>query len=128
MKKLGQTFVDVELLIRASQMGAVFTFLFGASALAGWTLDLLWLKALPFGAFRAVTIKPNSAICLCLLGISLGLAHRRTWGKFLAKTLGLLVAAVGAATLAEVGGGDPPAPAGRDGTILRNARQSLGRA
>src|SRR6266496_4539768 len=102
MKKLAQTFVDEAFLIRLSKIGAVFTFLVGAIVLAGWALDLPWLKAAPFGVFRAVTVKPNTAICLCFLGISLRLAHSvPERGKLLARTLGLLVAAVGAATVVE---------------------------
>src|SRR5437879_1408126 len=101
MKKLGQTFVDEALLIRASKTGAVVTFLVGAGALAGWAMDVPWLRALPFGELRAATVKPNSAMCLCFSGISLWLAHSGPRGKSLAKTLGLLVAAVGATTLVE---------------------------
>ena len=73
----------------------------GASVLAGWALDLAWLKSAQLGS---ATMKPNTATAFLLDGVALVLLSRRNVGqgaRRLAALAGCVGAALGALTLGE---------------------------
>ena len=73
----------------------------GLCGLAGWVVGSDVLKGEAFGG---ITVKANTAACLALLGAALLLLlpeRRRAWRTAAGRTLALVVAVVGLATLAE---------------------------
>ncbi len=83
----------------ASRLMGGLVALIGASVLVGWALDVPVLKSLHP---RLISMKPNTALAFVLLGIGLATGGFSTARRrVLARTLGALVALLGAANLAE---------------------------
>ena len=86
---------------RISQMATAFIIGMAVIVLLGWQFDIQLLKT---GLTNTpVPMKPNTAICFLLCGISLGLWQMRgvRWGKTLAQALGWLVIAIASLTLVQ---------------------------
>src|SRR5437867_1680269 len=76
-------------------------FLFGAAALGGWIFNEPGWRSLLAGGSQ---MKANTALCLMLLAMGLGLRKRQAnWpkGRDLSKVLATIVGAIGALTLLE---------------------------
>lgn len=77
----------------------------GASSFAGWVFDVDALKRI-HPAW--VTMKANTALCLILAGVAIALCREEKangWRTLIAQGCAVVVAAVGALTLAEILGG-----------------------
>lgn len=87
-----------------SQAAAIAVFAFGGMGLAGWIFDIPHFRSVIPGL---ATMKANTALGLSLSGISLWLWHRRPEASIqpIARTLGLMVALLGALTLGEYASG-----------------------
>ncbi|GAB4280084.1 MAG: hypothetical protein Fur0025_07740 [Oscillatoriaceae cyanobacterium] len=86
---------------RISQMATAFVIGMAVLVLLGWQLDIHLLKT---GFTNTpVPMKPNTAICFLLCGISLELWQTRgvRWGKTLAQALAGLVIAIASLTLVQ---------------------------
>ena len=81
---------------------SLFVSIVGVLVLFGWHFDVAWLKS---GLPNAVTMKPNTALCFVLSGISLWfLASRDVPGKngvWVGRACAMLVALIATLTLAE---------------------------
>jgi signal transduction histidine kinase len=84
-----------------SRIAATGVTVLGTLVLGGWAFDVPLLKSIVPGL---ATMKPNTALCFILGGVSLGLqVVRPDWvtGRRIARLCGVLVLLIGAATLAE---------------------------
>lgn len=79
---------------------ALLSIALGALTLAGWALDIEFLKT---GGVGSVVMKANTALALCLVGIALWLVTAPTapWRARLGDICVLLVGGIGVATLTE---------------------------
>jgi signal transduction histidine kinase len=88
--------------LRALSRGCgIVAALAGATALAGWTLDMPALKSIVPGL---ATMKANTGLCFIVSGVALFLLNWRTdraWTRALGTTCGWIAVAIGAITLAE---------------------------
>lgn len=71
--------------------------LVGTSVLVGWFANIAWLRDLHPGW---VSMKPNTALCLVLLGLALGTTDRPRWA-IVRQAAVSLVGAIGALTVTE---------------------------
>src|SRR5947208_1713312 len=84
---------------KVPRTGAVIAFCIGVLAFAGWILNVAWLRAMPPGS---ATLKPDTAVALCLGALSLWLAGSgRSRTRLLANVFGLFLAIIGTATVFE---------------------------
>lgn len=83
-----------------SEGAAIVVFALGCMGMAGWLFDMPSLKSV---VPNLATMRPNTAVGLCLSGASLWLWWRRPEANLqpLARALGLAVAALGGLTLGE---------------------------
>ncbi|KAB8321131.1 PAS domain S-box protein [Tolypothrix campylonemoides VB511288] len=86
---------------RVCQLAVAFVILIGCGVLLGWQLDIPLLKKGFLGSPYAM--KPNTAVCLLLSGLSLGLLQRRLpqWLHLVAQGCALLTGIIGLLTLGE---------------------------
>ena len=85
----------------ASRWSGIGVMVLGALVLAGWTLDITFLKSV-FPEF--VSMKSNAAFCFLLLGAALWLFHRERGGvsgKHLVTVLSAVPVVIGGVTLLE---------------------------
>src|SRR2546422_2811342 len=87
-----------------SRVCGVVAAIIGGGVLLGWGLELPTLRS---GLPGLASMKPNSAFCFILAGLSLLLIRvgRGGPGRWLGQLLGGMVALVGLLTLAEYAGG-----------------------
>ncbi|BAZ22044.1 diguanylate cyclase with PAS/PAC and GAF sensors [Kalymmatonema gypsitolerans NIES-4073] len=86
---------------RVGQFAVAFVTLMGCGVLLGWLLDVPLLKyGFPGSPY---TIKANTAVCLLLIGVSLGLLQRRLprWLYLIAQGCAMLTVTIGLLTLSE---------------------------
>ncbi|BAY48688.1 diguanylate cyclase with PAS/PAC and GAF sensors [Scytonema sp. HK-05] len=87
---------------RVGQFAVAFVTLIGCGVLLGWLLDVPLLKnGFPGSPY---TIKANTAVCLLLIGVSLGLLQRQRlprWLSLIAQGCAMLPVTIGLLTLSE---------------------------
>ena len=80
---------------------SIFLIVLGFAVLVGWWLGIVWLKSLTSGL---VTMKPNTAVCFLLSGISLFFLRSEDVSgvsRRLAQLAGAIVTLIGSGTLVE---------------------------
>ena len=83
------------------QRAAMLVIVIGSLVLAGWVLDVSWLKTLSFGG---LSMKANTALCFVLLGFALYCDSRSDTSRslmYLTRSAALLAAMTGLLTLIE---------------------------